>query len=240
MLINPLLHNIKDIYGNESKYFVDDMCNVFEYNGIDYIPIHVHNRKKDGRPFVILNLDGESKMYLVYRLLMRACTNMSDEEFNKYVVDHIDCDPSHNTYDNFELVTQAENMRRAGANNLMKFGEDHFNSKYNDLLVTNICQDICAGISRANIMAKYSINGQLIDDIRSGRSHRKISSTFENFPYKEYDRSPKMQKAMEVCSLLEQGYSVPQVSYLTGYGYNFVYPIYTKMTFKDISKDYNF
>ena len=238
----PILHNIKNIHGNESRYFIDDACNVFEYDGIQYIPIHVHNRKKDGRPIVILDLGGGKKTYLAYRLLMRSCTNMSDEEFETYVVDHKDCDTYHNTYDNFELVSQTENMRRAGINNCMPYGEKHFNSKYKDELIHNICIDICNKLSRSDIMNKYNVNGQLIDDIRSGRSHTKISSlyTSNGFEYKEYDRNEKVVKAVEVCELLSLGNSVPQVVAITGYGYNFVYPIYTRTTFKDISKSYKF
>ena len=240
----PLLFNIKDINGNETDYFIDDGCNVFQYNDGEYDSIHIHNRKKDGRPIVYLNLDNGTKTanYLTYRLLMRACSGMPDNEFNKYVVDHIDCDPTHNVYDNFELVSQAENMRRAGENKLIPYGERHFNSKYKDSLIHNICQDICDNIPRHQIMARYSINGQLIDDIRSGRSHKMISKEYLNkgFKYKEYDKSNSITKAKEVCELLEKGYSVSQVADLTGYTYNFVFPIYSKATFKYISKDYNF
>ena len=173
---------------------------------------------------------------------MRACSGMSDEEFNKYVVDHKDCDTTHNTYDNFELVSQAENMRRAGANNLMPFGEQHFNSRYPDSLIHLICQDICNNISRRDIMNNRSVNGQLIDDIHSGRSHRRISEQYiqYGFSYKEYDNSNRIEMAKEVCELLQLGYSVPEVAHITGYGSNFVEPIKNKRTFKYVSCNYSF
>jgi hypothetical protein len=173
---------------------------------------------------------------------MRAITNMPIEEFNKYVVDHIDCDTSNNDSSNFELVTQAENMRRAGINNLMPRGELHFNSKYSNDMINSICQDICNGMSRKDIMLKYSVNGQLIDDIKAGRSHRDISINYlENgFQYRVYDRSEKVAKAIKVCELLQSGYSISQVSNMTGFGRNFVEPIFNKRTFKDVSINYNF
>ena len=243
-MIHPIIYNIKDSFEHPTPYYVDDACNVYICNGpFDYTPIHVYKRKKDGRPVVYLNLDGtKTKGYLVYRLLMRAVYNIPNEEFGNYVVDHLDCDTTHNTFTNFELVTQAENMRRAAENNRMPSGEDHHNSKYSDALIESICQDICENLSRKDIMNRRSVNGQLIDDIRSGRSHRNISIKYldKGFSYKTYDRSEKVEKAIRVCQLLQEGYTVPQVSSMTGYGRNFVEPIFNKRTFKDVSIDYDF
>lgn len=238
----PILFNIKDSSDNETEYFIDDGCNVFYYDGETYKSIHVHNRKKDGRPVVTLKIDGESKNYLAYRLLMKSCMNIPSSEFDNYVVDHLDCDTSHNTFDNFELVTQAENMKRAGINNLMPRGEQHFNSKYSDNLIEGICIDICNGLSRNEIMNKRFVNGQLIDDIRSGRSHKSISSSFidKGFEYKTYDKSSQIEKAIQVCELLQEGHTMSQVSSITGFGRNFIEPIFNKRTFKYISCNYNF
>lgn len=238
----PILYNIKDSSDNKTNYFIDDGCNVFLYDGENYNPIHIHNRKKDGRPIVCLNLDGNTKNYLAYRLLMKSRTNMSSKDFSKYVVDHKDSNPRKNTSDNLELVSQAENMRRAAINNRMPKGENHFNSKYSDSIINGICNDICNKLSRQDIMAKYSVNGQLIDDIRSGRSHKSISSKYidNGFEYKTYDRSEGVEKAKKVCELLQSGYSISQVSSITGFGRNFVEPIFNKRTFKDVSINYNF
>lgn len=241
-MIYPVSFNIKDPCGNSTPYYVDGACNMYKLQGEDLIPIHVHNRKKDGRPTVTINIDGNKKQYLVYRLLMQSCYNIPYDEFQKYVVDHIDCDSTHNYFSNFELVSQAENMRRAGKNNLMPRGENHFNSKYSDNLIHCICQDICDGISRSDIINLRSINGQLIDDIRSGRSHKNISEMYldKGFQYKVYDKSDQIKRATEVCELLQAGHSVSSVSSITGYGRNFVEPIFNRRTFKYISNNYNF
>ena len=133
-------------------------------------------------------------------------------------------------------------MRRAAQNNLLKYGESHHNSKYSDELIHNIVQSICDGYSREEIKNMYNINGQLIDDIKSGRSHKKISSLYldKGFSYKEYDNSENVKLARKVCELLQQGYSVGDTSRILEISYNFVFPIYTRVTYKYISKDYNF
>ena len=243
MAICAFLYNIKDEYENPTEYYVDDMCNVYLRDGLfSYKPMCITIRKKDKRPVVTLNINGISKTYLTYRLLMRAKFNIDYNTFKSCVIDHIDGDPSHNAYDNLEIVSQSENMKRAGENNLMRYGEDHFNSKYKNSLIESICRDICNNMSRSEIMEKYNVNGQLIDDIRSGRSHKKISSKFLDmgFKYKEYDRSPREDMARNVCELLSNGKTVSEVSNITGYRYDFVYAIYTKRTFKDISDKYTF
>lgn len=238
----PVVYNIKDIYGNQSEYYVDDWCNMYRYDGIEFKPIHVWHREKDGRPVVKIDIGEGNKQYLVYRLLMRTAANMTDEEFSHYVVDHKDCDTNHNYFDNFDLVSQAENMRRAGINNLMKYGEDHHNSKYKNDLVNSICCDIVNGMPRHEIMEKYKVNGQLVDDIHSGRSHKKISEKYipYGFSYKVYDRTPKELMAHEVCKLLESGKTVTDIVKEFGYDRNFVYSIYANIAYKDISRQYNF
>lgn len=240
--MTPFLYNIKDMNGNSSNYYIDDFCNIFELVENRFLPIHVHYRKKDGRPVVILNLNGRKQMFLAYRLLVYASSGLSYESFKDLVIDHIDCNPSNNRIDNLEIVPQKENMRRAGINNLMPYGESHFNSKYSDSLINGICEDIVSGLNRQEIINKYSINGQLIDDIKSGRSHKKISSKYidKGFRYKTYDNSIGETKAIEVCKLLEKGYSISEVSKMTGYGRNFVEPIKNKRTYKYISNNYSF
>ena len=241
-MLSPILYNIKRSNGMASEYYVDIYCNMYIHDGHNLNPIHVTLRKKDGRPVVTINLNGEQKTYLVYRLLMQSVYNIPEDEFSNYVVDHIDCDTTHNEFSNFELVSQSENMRRAGINNCMPSGEAHFNSKYSDNLIECICQDICNGLTRKQLIEKWSVNGQLIDDIKSGRSHRKISMKYldKGFNYKTYDRPEKVRKAIEVCELLQANLTISQVSSITGYGRNFVEPIYNKRTFKDVSINYTF
>lgn len=237
-----ILYNIKDEFENPTDYFVDNSCAVYQDVGGEMIPIHVSNRKKDGRPVVILNIGGNKKSYLVYRLLMRARSKMDYKTFSQMVVDHKNCDSSYNDYSNLEVVTQVENMRRAGLNDRMPFGENHHNSKYKDSLVRDICSDISQGISRAEIMTKYGVNGQLVDDIRSGRSHKRISSEYLSlgFEYKEYDRESKESMARKVCELLQDGYEVKEIAKITGFRYDFVYAIYIRRSFRYISDNYKF
>lgn len=91
-------------------------------------------------------------------------------------------------------------------------------------------------------LLKENINGQLIDDIKSDRSHVIISKNYldKRFVYKTYDRFEKVQKAEKVCELLQAGYKVTEIDCITSFGYNFIFTIKDKRTFKDISIKYKF
>ena len=240
-LENPLLYNVRDNHDQYTDYYVDDNCNVYklENDQLNHIKSYI---AKDGRPRVYLKIDSGSIDTFAYRVLMKEYSGLSSKEFRKLVVDHLDCNPRNNHVSNLDVVTQEENMRRAGINNLLPFGEDHHNSKYSDKLVESICKDIAeVSLSRMDMRKKYGINGSLIDDIRSGRSHKKISSKYvdQGFEYSDWDRPSREEKARILCSYREQGYGIYKISKLTGFGYNFVYPVVNKVTFKYISDQYN-
>ena len=240
-LENPLLYNVRDNHDQYTNYYVDDNCNVYKLEN-DQLN-HIKSYKvQQNRPMVDLKINGKIQRIFTYRILMKEYTGISSEEFKKLVVDHIDCNPENNYVTNLDVVTSAENVRRAGINNRFPFGEDHHNSKYSDKLVESICKDIAEGsLSRLDMRKKYGINGQLIDDIRSGRSHKKISSKYvdQGFEYSDWDRQSREEKARLVCSYREQGYTCSQIVKATGFGHNFVDPVVNKRTFKYISDQYN-
>ena len=241
-LENPLLYNVRDNYDQYTNYYVDDNCNVYQLlpdGQLKYIKI---TRTNDGRPKVYLKTGTEPIDTFAYRVLMKEYSGLSSKEFKNFVVDHIDCNPRNNNISNLEVVTQSENVRRAGINNRFPFGEDHHNSKYSDKLVESICKDIAEGsLSRLDMRKKYGINGQLIDDIRAGRSHKKISSKYvdQGFEYSDWNRPAREEKARIVCSYIEKGYRIAQIVRETGFGFNFVEPVFNKRTFKYISDQYN-
>ena len=240
-LENPLLYNVRDNHDQYTDYYVDDNCNVYKLEN-DQLIIRKTHRNHEGRPRISFKANNERISTFTYRLLMKEYTGMSSEEFSKLVVDHLDCNPRNNHVSNLEVVTQDENMRRAGVNNLIPFGEDHHNSKYSDKLVESICKDIADGsLSRLDMRKKYDINGQLIDDIRAGRSHKKISSKYvdQGFEYSDWNRPAREEKARIVCSYIEKGYKIAQIVRETGFGFNFVEPVFNKRTFKYISDQYN-
>lgn len=240
-LENPLLYNVRDNHDQYTDYYVDDNCNVYKLknNQLSHIKPYI---TKDGRPRVSFKANNERISTFAYRLLMKEYSGMPSEEFGKLVVDHLDCNPRNNHVSNLEVVTQDENMRRAGVNNLIPFGEDHHNSKYSDKLVESICKDITErSLSRMDMRKKYGISGSLIDDIRAGRSHKKISSKYvdQGFEYSDWNRPAREEKARIVCSYIEKGYKIAQIVRETGFGFNFIEPVFNKRTFKYISDQYN-
>lgn len=242
-LENPLLYNVRDNYDQYTDYYVDDNCNVYKLENDQLIRRKIHEYR-EGRPRVYLKIDSGSINTFAYRILMKEYTGISSEEFSKLVVDHLDSNPRNNHVSNLEVVTQSENVRRAGIKNRFPFGENHHNSKYSNELVESICKDIAErSLSRLDMMKKYGINGQLIDDIRAGRSHKKISSKYvdQGFKYSDsdWDKPAREEKARLVCSYREQGYTCSQIVKATGFGRNFVDPIVNKRTFKYISDQYN-
>lgn len=241
-LENPLLYNVRNGYDQYTNYYVDDNCNVYQYTLNKLVPIKSYITK-EGRPMVRIDLNGyKNNTFFAYRLLMKEYSGMSSKEFGKLVVDHIDSDPSNNHVSNLDITTAEDNIRRAWERNRFPHKEGEHCLKYSNELVESICKDIADGsLSRLDMRKKYGINGQLIDDIRAGRSHKMVSSKYvdQGFEYSDWDRPSREEKARIVCSYREQGYNAYQISKLTGFGYNFVYPVVNKVTFKYISDRYN-
>ena len=129
-------------------------------------------------------------------------------------------------------------MRRAGETGVMI-------KKYRKPLIHKICQMTCEGYSRAEIKEALEVNGQLIDDVRSGRSHKSVSSLYldKGFKYKEYDRSISDNKAEMVCKLLEKGYTATKIINELNdpsIDHNFVYVVKHRIAHKKVSEKYNF
>ena len=90
-------------------------------------------------------------------------------------------------------------------------------------------------------MEELGINGQLIDDIRAGRSHKDISSKY-GFEYSDKHRKPRNERiivANEICKMLEQGISNSDICRALGVQSGLVTSIAKGISFKDVSCNYN-
>ena len=199
-----LVSNYGRIYDKLSQSFLE-----FIYP--EYVSRHGKQYKlSKPRPTVYIKINNVEKHFHVGRVILLAFNPI--ENFECMEVDHLDGNPNNNIITNLEWVTHEENMRRAKIHNLFPYGENHHNSKYSDELIHKICIDICNKIPRKEIKDMYKINGQLIDDIRSGRSHRHISSMYidKGFTYKRLDKDIiKARKflAEKICEMIESGMS---------------------------------
>lgn len=251
---------ILDNNGNNVKgLLISDDCKLYnkeEYNSYQYykyipesdkINIRMVNRGfyNDNRLYVNgLNVEYQnlSKTTSMPRVLLIAFDNDDHDKLNYYKqfqVNHINPSrPLTNTLENLEWVTPEENMRKAGETGCMV-------KKYNKELIYNICKDIVNGVGRQELMKKYNVNYQLIDDIRAGRSHKSVSKQFikDGFKYNPGNKIESKRKAKLVCELLEQGYrksDIVEKLKNENINYQFVTSIKSHVCHNDISKDYNF
>lgn len=160
----------------------------------------------------------------------------------RYEANHKDGDTENNELSNLEWTTRKENMEHAANNNLLPYGESHHNSKYKDELIHCICKELASGKSRGFIKNKYNVNGQLIDDIHSGRSHKKISRLYikDGFEYRKFDKSESIKIVKKICKLIEKGFSNKEICDKLNLS-NKCLPndIRKKRVYKYISKNYN-
>ena len=238
--INRIIKSINDRNDEQWKFFINpdnEVCtkylvstkgriyntnkNIFvkEYN---YNKIKKRNKKGDTslynvKPRNRVSLyDKEADLSICAspgRIVMMTFNPIND--YKNMEIDHKDGNPLNNCIENLEWVTHLENMKRAVSKykKLEKYnGIGGFHPKYDNELIHTICNDICNGFTRKQIMKKYNINGQLIDDIRSGRSHKDISEKYidKGFEYKiiNHDERRQRQKLIhKICKLIDKGYS---------------------------------
>lgn len=245
----PIIDNDGNIVKNtlisdDAKFYDID-----EYNNYDYykdIPVKVApNVKKDNRLDINgYNIEFEklSKIIPVPRLMLICFDEEEHDKLTYYrnlEANHINpSKPLTNTLENLEFVTHEENMRKAGETGAMI-------KKYSKALVHNICQDIADKVPRQEIMKKYNINYQLIDDIHAGRSHKSVSEQYvdKGFIYNPGNKIESQMKARKVCELLEKGYKncdiLEELKDLD-INYCFISDIKFHRSHNDISKDYNY
>lgn len=239
----------------ETKYLVSNYGRIFDTVYKKFISSHyisyvmrngVKYKLNKPRPTVYININGVTKHYYVGRVVLMAFNPI--DNYENMEVDHKDGNPDNNLLSNLEWVTHDENMRRAKINDLIPFGESHHNSKYSDELIHKICIEICNNTPRNEIKELYNVNGQLIDDIRSGRSHVRISNQYidKGFTYKKENKEYKKARellATKICELIEHGYSNNEIKEkLNLFITDSCLPndIRKKRVYKYISKNFNF
>ena len=239
--VNENMRPILDYELNETGTYVDNKGNFYreDRNGNVYDPsFWMPDNSGHMRQYVNCNLDKKGyRAYSAPRLQAIAfgIVQFTYNFYSNLEVDHLDGDCTNNDICNLDFCTHKENMRRYAIN---KRGCN----SYSDELIYNICQDICNNLSRKDIIKKYNINGQLIDDIKAGRSHKDISSKFLNcgFKYTNYNRDEYNNLVTEICKLLEKGEKGTDIQRKLGLPNPcFIYDIKHKRKGVNISKNFN-
>jgi len=204
---------IRNEYGDKTCFKINKHGEVFDENKLPVKIYTISTRLYKGetkqmkpRPYVYVKYrDGIFHKKQLGRWLLLTYKPIKHAE--KFEVNHIDGDPCNNTLDNLEWVTRRENMMHAADNNLLPYGENHHNSKYKDSLIHEICQDIIDGLSSSEIQIRHGVNNQLVNDIKSGRSHKKISKLYidKGFVYTKKTKDEDIKLAHKICKMIEKG-----------------------------------
>ena len=194
---------------------------------------------KNGRPYCNCYL-GEDKGYThypAYRLAKIAFDEnpkpyrcYSDLECN-----HIDPSiPLDNHISNLEMISRKENMKKAAIEGCMV-------KDYDLQTINKICQMIADNVPRYKIKEELGVPGSIIDDIRSGKSHKTVSEQYidKGFEYHIFNKAEKEQAVREICELLEKGYKQCEII-KKGYDHNLVWFVANRKTWTYISKEYDF
>lgn len=159
------------------------------------------------------------------------------EWYENMCVDHINPSiPVDNGLKNIRWVTHEENMKAAAETGVMT-------KKYTKPLIEEICQMISDGKQRCEIMETLSVNGSIVDDIHSGRSHKVISEKYldKGFVYSDKHRRPRserLEEAHNICRMLSEGYPNSEICRTLGVASGLVTSVKNGESYKDIAAEY--
>lgn len=195
---------------------------------------------KAGYLRVVLYLKNGSKIReSVHRLVAKEFIPNPE---NKPFVNHKDGNKINNCVDNLEWVTPKENGQHASENGLLKFvGENHYNSKYTESLVREICERLESGERVRSIAKDLGIPPSQVSMIRCGQSWRHISKQY-NIKVTRALR-PSEETIRWICRKLEEGFKpleILEMAYSKAVTRGVVYNISSRTSHKNISSEYNF
>ncbi|WP_301214527.1 hypothetical protein [uncultured Clostridium sp.] len=233
------------IYNNHLEptgKYVDFYGNFYEVNNDNLQLLNSNWIIQSGEPRQYINIDmngNGKKVDMVAPRLQRRAFDFVQFPMGYYAnkeVNHINSMTGRNDPYNLEWVSRKQNMAHYAKN------KRKCNS-YTNSDIAEICIDISNNVPRAEIMKSHNCNGQLVDDIRAGRSHRDISSQYINdgFEYSDFNREEYDNRLKNICELIEYGYSNKEITEkLKLPNTCFVNDVRMKRKGKHISKDYNF
>jgi hypothetical protein len=243
--VRPVINTCGKIINN---LYVSDDCKFYdidEYNSHTYFGdcpeanINIRN-DSHGRIYSNINVEGTTSNSQVARVakIMFDDGKYPIEYYADKQIDHIDPSvPVKNCLENLEFVTRDENMYRAGLTGVMI-------KKYGKEIAHKVCQMTCEGKSRQEIIAETGTNGQFVDDVRAGRSHKSVSCQYldKGFEYKTYDRHRRDDQIHAICQLLQDrpDMRVCDICRELNVDHRFVCAIKGRKAYLYISKDYNF
>ena len=212
------------IYHNEEIWFPlefeDLMSNTYEISNFSRIRMsNKHNYEFpeiyvgfQGYAYVNLrDYTGKKKSYRHHRLVAAAFCIKQHESYN--VVNHLDSTRDNNDFRNLEWCTQQMNIRHAYENGRThaKPGEKHFNSKYSDEFIHQICNLMSQGYSNDQILQLLNIDQKeyksirkLFTKIRTRATHTDISDNYPNIILTQKHKTFDDDTVRRICELFQQ------------------------------------
>lgn len=248
-IVKPVIdytgESIQNLYiSDDCKFYDIDEYNSHRYFG-DCPEADINIRQDErGRLYSNINVEPRKKHKQACQVARVAKIMFDDgkypiEYYKDKQIDHKNpAVPVKNCIENLEFVTQAENMYRAGETGVMI-------KKYDKDMAHTVCQMTCDGKSRSEIMEALGVNGQFVDDVRAGRSHKSVSCQYidKGFEYKTYDRHWRDELIHSVCKLIEENPDMKVrdiCETLEIDDHRFVSAIRSKHAYRKISDQYNF
>lgn len=234
------------IDGKKTIYYISRSGDVlsFKHDQIKRLKVFEtkpKNKNKQGYLYVKLWIDGKSKSAFLHRLVAQTYIPNPD---NKPEVNHKDGDKYNCSDTNLEWVTSKENKLHAKENNLSNYvsGEDCGRAKYKNKEIEYACKLLSENkypLPEISKMCKVDI--ETLYNIRSKGIYKKISSKY-TFPKNTVESNSKYttEEIIKVCELRESGYSIKEISKITGVKKGTVSDVIHRRRRVDISKDYNF
>jgi hypothetical protein len=161
----------KDVVGNEKTHEVSNLGNIRGFKRMKILkPILMKRKRGSGLPYFYValpskNEKGKQQLVMIHRVV--ALTFLKNPK-KLPQVNHIDGNKSNNSVLNLEWVDMAANMKHAGKNNLMRFGDYSPRSKLSFKKVGIIKNLLNRGVTHKNIAKRYGVDRSTITAINCG------------------------------------------------------------------------
>lgn len=260
--------NIKD-----NMYYITSYGRVFTTTGnIGAMSLICNNSNLYTRLSLRSN-DGENISHSVHRLVAKAFIpkTLEDIQLGRDTVNHKNLIQSDNYYKNLEWVTDSENTQHAFDNSAhgkiaimkkpkkesewgkIRTGDDASMTRIPDEKIHIVCQNLIQGKSYGECCIAAGLenndrNRNVVCNIAAGKRRKEIAKQYGIIEQTKITKDIKMRThlVVPVCKLLEQGYTIKQITTMLPIDENydrarmFVSTIKNRKSYTEISKDFNF
>ena len=148
---------IEDIGNGQYKVYSDKTEVLKE---LKQSPFKTSRQGKEANPYIQVSVPG-------CNLLHRLVADTFIAPVKGKTVNHKDGNPSNNSIDNLEVVSQKENHKHAADTGLMPNGENHRKAKYTDKKLLTALREIVEGASVKSTAKKYGITQSYLNKVKN-------------------------------------------------------------------------